>query len=297
MIPAEPILKDFGTIKQQDALLLYDKEELLRDKDGRPITRQDPEAAKLHPITGEIIPDPDAKLPVYRYVNPRQASWPEAEFIVGNPPFIGGKDIRRELGDGYAEALWKSRGNKFKSADLVMYWWNHAADLLTRKGTKLRRFGFITTNSVVQKFSRRVLEKYLHADRSVHLVFAIPDHPWVKGAKKAAVRIAMTVVEAGPPNGAGRLYDLVDEADLDTDTPKIMLNEKVGVIASDLSVGRRRNPGHATDRGRGDLLTWRPANGCGISCLAFRSRRVGPGCTARPRSANTPLSQRPRLRE
>src|SRR5438128_8245251 len=64
-MPAEPILKDFGTIEQGDAVLAYDKQELLRDERGRPITRQDPRAAKLHPITGEAIPDPDARLPVY----------------------------------------------------------------------------------------------------------------------------------------------------------------------------------------------------------------------------------------
>ena len=57
-MPSEPILKDTGTIRHQDALLVYDKEELLRDEHGRPITRQDPEAIKLHPITGEADPRP-----------------------------------------------------------------------------------------------------------------------------------------------------------------------------------------------------------------------------------------------
>ncbi len=236
-MPSEPILKDFGTIRQKDALLEYDREEMLRDERGRPITRQDPDATKLHPITGEAIPDPDAKLPVYRYVNARVAQWPEAEFIVGNPPFIGGKDIRRELGGGYAEVLWTSRGKKFNSADLVMYWWDHAADILVRKGTRLRRFGFITTNSVTQKFSRRVLEKHLRGENVVQLAFAIPDHPWVKGRKKAAVRIAMTVASVGSADGSGRLLEVVKETDLETDTPTVVMRERTGVIASDLTVG------------------------------------------------------------
>jgi hypothetical protein len=60
----EPILKDFGTIKIADAVLTYDRQELLKDEHGRPITRQDPHSVKLHPITGEAVPDPDAKLPV-----------------------------------------------------------------------------------------------------------------------------------------------------------------------------------------------------------------------------------------
>jgi hypothetical protein len=122
---AEPILKDFGTVRVGDAVLAYDKQELLKDEHGRPITRRDPDAIKLHPITGEQIPDPDAKVPVFRYVNPRPTNWPEAEFVAGNPPFIAGKDLRDELGEGYTRALWASRGRKSDSSDFVMYWWDH----------------------------------------------------------------------------------------------------------------------------------------------------------------------------
>ena len=60
---------------------------------------------KLHAITGEEIPDPDAIVAIHTYMNPKRAPWPEVEFIVGNPPFIGGKDMRAELGDGYAASL------------------------------------------------------------------------------------------------------------------------------------------------------------------------------------------------
>jgi hypothetical protein len=231
----EPILKDFGTVKVGDAVLQYDKQELLKDEQGKPITRQDPHAVKLHPITGEEIPDPDARLPVYRYVNPRPSPWPEAEFVVGNPPFIAGKDLRSELGDGYTEALWKSRGKKSDSIDYVMYWWDHAATLLTRKGAKLRRFGLITTNSITQKFSRRILERYLKADKPISLIFAVPDHPWQKAPKKAAVRIAMTAAEAG--ERMGRLAEVVDEKDLDTDQPRVTFNVREGLINPDLSIG------------------------------------------------------------
>lgn len=232
---AEPILRDFGTVKAADAVLDYDRQELLKDKHGRPITRQDPQAVKLHPITGEEVPDSDARLPVYRYVNPRPAQWPEAEFIVGNPPFIGGKDLRSELGDGYTKALWASRGKKSDSIDYVMYWWDHAASLLTRRGTKVRRFGFITTNSITQKFSRRVLEKHLKSSNAISLVFAVPDHPWQKAPNKAAVRIAMTVAERG--GRIGRLAEVVEEKALDTDQPKVTMTEREGRINPDLSIG------------------------------------------------------------
>lgn len=237
VMPAEPILKDFGAVREADALLSWDARELLRDAGGRPVCRQAPRAVVRHPATGEATPDPDGQVEQHRYVNPRPTPWPEAEFIIGNPPFIGGKDMRRELGDGYVEALWSTRKGRFRSADLVAWWWDRAASLLTAPGTRLRRFGFITTNSITQKFSRRVLEHHLRGDRPVRLTFAIPDHPWVKGPNRAAVRIAMTVAERGEPDGAGRLLTVVEEGDLNTDAPRVLLVERMGTISPDLSVG------------------------------------------------------------
>ena len=198
----EPVLHAYGTIKEQDAILAWDRQELLRDESGRPLSRWDGMTMKRHPITGEEIPDPDATVELYRYKNPRPADWPEAEFIVGNPPFIGGKDMRAELGDGYAEAAWKSRSKIPGGADFVMHFWDEAAIRLLRKVTKgkanpLRRFGFITTNSVTQTFSRRIIERHTKAKEPLSLIYAVPDHPWLKAADKAAVRIAMTVAERG----------------------------------------------------------------------------------------------------
>ncbi len=93
--------------------------------------------------------------------NPIQPDWPQADFIVGNPPFIGGKDIRRNLGGDYAEALWAANPRVPKSADFVMQWWDRAAHALVAPDSLLIRFGFVTTNSITQTFSRRVIENYL----------------------------------------------------------------------------------------------------------------------------------------
>ncbi|MDC9825610.1 class I SAM-dependent DNA methyltransferase [Devosia sp. ZB163] len=233
---AEPVLHAYGTIRHQDAILAYDREELLRDDKGAPVTRWDGVGMKLHPVTGELVPDPEKRVEVYRYVNPRPAEWPEVDFIVGNPPFIGGKDMRAELGDGYAEAAWKVRPEVPGGADFVMHFWDQAAELLRRKGTNaLRRFGFITTNSVTQTFSRRVIERHLNGKVPVSLVYAVPDHPWMKAADKAAVRIAMTVAEKGERDGV--LAEVVGEAELNTDTPQVGLELSGGRIRANLTVG------------------------------------------------------------
>ena len=237
---AEPVLHAYGTIKEQDAILAWDKQELLRDEQGVPLSRWDGATMKLHPITGEEIPDPDATVELYRYENPRRSDWPEAEFIVGNPPFIGGKDMRAELGDGYAEAAWKARPKLPGGADFVMHFWDEAATRLLCKPMKgkinpLRRFGFITTNSVTQTFSRRVIERHARAKHPLSLVYAVPDHPWQKAARKAAVRIAMTVAARGERDGA--LATVERESGLNTDTPVVELTEREGRINGNLKVG------------------------------------------------------------
>lgn len=123
-----------------------------------------------------------------------------------------------------------------ESADYVMYWWDRAADVLTRKASPLRRFGLVTTNSITHSFQRVVVEKHLSAKRPLHLVCAIDDHPWTKvTADAAAVRIAMTVGETG--RKAGRLLRIAGESCLDTDEPRLIFDEIVGIVNSNLTIG------------------------------------------------------------
>ena len=167
--------------------------------------------------------------------NPVMPDWPEADFIIGNPPFIGGKDLRDKLGGDYAEALWKANPRVPKSADFVMQWWDRAAYALTRPDSPLRRFGFVTTNSITQEFSRRVIANYL-GQGGLSLILACPDHPWTKATKDAAaVRIAMTVAEAGHHDG--QYIEVTHEAGLDSDKPVIETATTQAVIHADLSIG------------------------------------------------------------
>ncbi|WP_374516204.1 type IIL restriction-modification enzyme MmeI [Brevundimonas sp.] len=137
---------------------------------------------------------------------------------------------------GYAEALWRAHPHMNESADFVMYWWDRAAELLTRKKTLLRRFGLVTTNSISQVFQRRVMERHLNAKAPISLIFAVPDHPWTKATRdSAAVRIAMTAARAG--SHEGELREVVSEAGLDTDDPTLTFVTREGKINSDLTVG------------------------------------------------------------
>ena len=259
--PPLPVLKDYGNIECRDAVLAYDAVDFVVDQHGVPVTRWDGRTMKPHPVTGEDVPDEAARMPLERYVNPRQAAWPAADFVVGNPPFIGASTLRRALGDGYVEALRQVWDAVPESADFVMVWWHHAAKL-TQRGA-LRQFGFITTNSLRQTFNRRVVEAALAAtdhpspaigllrtglgqssvgptalpqgERALSLVFAIPDHPWVDSTDGAAVRIAMTV--AARDAGMGRLNEVIDEQEAADESIAVTLRERLGQINPDLSLG------------------------------------------------------------
>jgi len=193
----EPLLDDYQNIRQQDAVLSYD--------------------------------GPD-------FQNARPAVWPEADFIVGNPPFIGGKWLREALGSHYAEALRKAyKGYLPEAADFVMYWWHSAASLV--QTGKAERFGFITTNSITMAFNSRVVQTHLEVTaQPLSIMFAVPDHPWVNNTDGAAVRVAFSVGQAGVSEGV--LAQVVMEKNsVDDEASEVTLYESVGRINADLSLG------------------------------------------------------------
>ena len=231
-LPPSPILRDFKNIECRDAVLEHDGSELVCDENGVPLSRWDGQTTKTHAITGEQVPDENARLPVLRYNNPRRANWPAADYIVGNPPFIGAATMRAALGDGYVEALRSTWSDVPESVDFVMYWWHHAAGLVN--AGQVQRFGFITTNSLKQTFNRRVVQQAL--DGGLHLAFAIPDHPWVDSADGAAVRIAMTVGSA-MKIGEGKLLTVTGERETGGEGLEVTLASRNGKLHADLRVG------------------------------------------------------------
>jgi len=232
----EPILRDFKNIENRDALIDCDDRAPETDAAGKPVTIWDGISMKINPATDRLVPDESGREVVYRYHNPRQAQWPDTDYIIGNPPFIGASTMRRSLGDGYVDAVRAVfKGTVPESADFVMYWWHIAAEKVRHGHTQ--RFGFITTNSLRQTFNRRVLEPHLNdAKKPLSLVFAVPDHPWVDVNDGAAVRIAMTVGAAGEK--PGQLRQVVKEtANEDREAREVQLSARTGRLHPDLNVG------------------------------------------------------------
>lgn len=230
---AEPVVHDYRNIEHRDAVLAYDRQEPMTDATGKVITRWDGETVKPHPVTGQPVPDEAAQVVQWRYVSPRQAEWPKADFIVGNPPFIGNKRMRVALGDGYVDALRTAWPEVPESADFVMYWWHRAAEAV-RQG-QAERFGLITTNSLTMIFNRRVIEAHQTATPPLSLAYAVPDHPWVDSADGAAVRISMSVGVRG--TGEGKLQTVTQEREAESGEVDVELATRHGIIHSDLRVG------------------------------------------------------------
>ncbi|PHQ35110.1 class I SAM-dependent DNA methyltransferase [Rhodopirellula bahusiensis] len=238
--PPEPILKDYQNIECRDAVLDWDSIELVTDDEGNPVTRWDGRTTKPNPVTGEEVPDEDARVQELRYINPKKAEWPETDYIVGNPPFIGNKRMRFALGDGYTQALRATFDDLSENVDYVMYWWHHAAQLLT--ADPVNAFGFITTNSISQSSNRAVIKPFLASKSPLTIRYAVPDHPWVDSASGAQVRIAMTVVDSVDVDGIREA--IVCESTNEDGLDVVELSTQSGIITPDLRIGA--NVGNAT---------------------------------------------------
>ena len=152
-----PILKPLANIENRDAVLVTDE-------------------------LGNPLLDGEGK--------PQRAAWPEANVVVGNPPFLGNKKMIGGLGQEYTTALrsaWKSVPN---GVDLVCYWFARAAEMMTSGG--LERAGLVATQSIRRGTNRKVLKPVIDRGRIYN---AWSDEEWtVDGAD---VRVSLICFDKG----------------------------------------------------------------------------------------------------
>lgn len=123
--------------------------------------------------------------------NPAEPDWPKVDFIVGNPPFLGGKIMRKELGDAYMTQLfgvWKDRVPR--EADLCCYWFEKARAHIEKGGCK--RAGLLATQGVRGGANREVLKRI---QDSGNIFWAISDREWIQDG--ANVHISMAAFDNG----------------------------------------------------------------------------------------------------
>lgn len=192
-----PILRPLDTIECRDAVLV------LRDAD-RPSASsaqsapQDERGGPAHTRTAH----PEEGLsevegPSRR--TPTRATWPAADVIIGNPPFLGNKLHRKGrpatkkkpalkgLGDEYTDALYSAyKGVVPASADLVSYWFAQTRQAID--DGRLIGFGLIATKSIGKGASNEPLADILQRTR-FRIHEAWQNEPWVIDG--ADVRVAI----------------------------------------------------------------------------------------------------------
>ena len=145
------------------------------------------------PVLGraEQIECRDAILAEDEEGNPIPAEWPEAEFVVGNPPFLGGKLMLEELGGDYIAGLRAVWGDAIGGhSDLCAYWHELARREIDRRNVV--RAGLLATSSITGRETRGVLEGVC---ASGGIFAAYRDEEWVNDG--ASVRIAIVCQDDG----------------------------------------------------------------------------------------------------
>ena len=141
------------------------------------------------------------------------ATWPKADFIVGNPPFLGTKLMRLSLGDEYVDdvfAAWDGAVNH--NSDLACYWHEQARRQIASSSTS--RAGLLATNSIRGGANRAVLDS---VKKSGDIFMAWSDEPWI--VEGAAVRVSIVGQDDG------------------TERHRVLGGNTVTAINADLTVG------------------------------------------------------------
>ncbi|MFP5408064.1 MAG: class I SAM-dependent DNA methyltransferase [Gammaproteobacteria bacterium] len=114
-----------------------------------------------------------------------EPEWPEADAIVGNPPFLGGSKKRGELGVSYLNVLNSVYKDRVPGgADFVTYWFEKARAQV--EAGKAKRVGLVATNSIRGGANRKVLERIL---QTAPIFEAWSDEAWINNG--AAVRVSL----------------------------------------------------------------------------------------------------------
>ena len=143
----------------------------------------------LQPL--DTIQQRDAILDLSDPDNPKEPEWPEADVIVGNPPFLGNKLLRKHLGDMYVEALFRLYVGRVPSGvDLVCYWHEKARAMVALGHAK--RVGLLATQGIRGGANRRVLERIRETG---DIFLAYSDREWV--LEGAAVHVSIVGFDNG----------------------------------------------------------------------------------------------------
>ena len=157
----------------------------------------------------DTIRQTDAILDLSDPDNPSEPEWPDAEFIIGNPPFLGHLPFREQLGDEYVNAAYSLYGSRIpNSSDLCCYWLEKARAQIAEG--KSRRAGLLATQAIRFQSNRPVL---VRIKETGDIFAAISDQNWVLDG--AAVHTSIICYDDG--SETARTLDHTPVANINTD--------------------------------------------------------------------------------
>ncbi|MFM9880047.1 MAG: class I SAM-dependent DNA methyltransferase [Burkholderiaceae bacterium] len=178
-----PVLEPLEHIECRDALLAWEPGDGSGEGNGvrSEFSTATPPAANPAERNSALTPLP-AHAGEKRAV---EAAWPKASVVIGNPPFLGDKKMRGELGGDYTETLRATyKGRVPGGADLVCYWFEKARTAIKSNG--LGAAGLVATNSVRGGKNRVVMDAIAN---TTQIYEAWSDEIWVN--EGAAVRVSL----------------------------------------------------------------------------------------------------------
>jgi len=133
-----------------------------------------PQEPILRPMTGNFR-CMDAILDYTDPANPKEPEWPRVDFIVGNPPFLGDKMMRRELGDEYVDKVRTLYDGRIPGqSDLCCYWFEKTREHIV--AGKCKRAGLLATQNIRGGANRKVLDGI---KKTCSIFWAISDRDWI----------------------------------------------------------------------------------------------------------------------
>jgi len=122
---------------------------------------------------------------------PREPVWPEVDYIIGNPPFLGNRMMPGELGEDYVSSLFRVYGQRLAGKpDLCCYWFEKARGVV--EATPSTRAGLLATQGIRGGTNRNVLKRIKETG---DIFFALADRDWILDG--ATVHVSMVGFDGG----------------------------------------------------------------------------------------------------
>ena len=139
----------------------------------------------------DTIRQTDAILDLSDPEHPAEPEWPAAEFIVGNPPFLGGRLLLSTFGDQYVTGMYALYGQRIpNSSDLCCYWLEKARAHIEAGNSS--RVGLLATQGVRFQSNRTVVSRI---QETGNIFTAYADMDWVLDG--ATVHISVVCFDGG----------------------------------------------------------------------------------------------------